>query len=76
MQHVPQALCLQRCFSLILNPLRVSICLMILGISEAALVFCSFCEGRAQQITASGDVAMKSCPCLLNTVSKFEGAIP
>ena len=42
-------------FSLILNSLRVSICLMILG----TLVFCSFFEGRVQQITASGDIAME-----------------
>ena len=30
--------------------------------SEAILVFSSFCEGRAQQITASGVIAMEKVP--------------
>ena len=42
--------------------------------SEATLVFGSFCEGRVQQITASGVIAMKKCACL-NFESKYEGAI-
>ena len=43
--------------------------------SEAPLILSSFCEGRAQQITASGVIAMKKCACL-NSESKYEGGIP
>ena len=60
--------CLKWRFSLILNSLRVSTCANdswqgVVGpstvYSEATLVFSSFCEGRAQQITAFGVIAME-----------------
>ncbi|CAH3148176.1 unnamed protein product, partial [Porites evermanni] len=35
--------------------------------SEAALVFSSFCEGKAQQITASGVVAMEKAGIRMGT---------
>ena len=60
--------CLKWRFSLILNSLRVSTCANdswqgVVGpstvYSEATLVLSSFCEGRAQQITAPGVIAME-----------------
>ena len=53
--------CLKWRFSLIVNSLRVSTCLTILGRAPFILKLpwyqSSFCEGRAQQITASGVIA-------------------
>ena len=43
--------------------------------SEATLVFSSFCEGRAQQITASGVIAMEKLR-VPKLCKKYEGAIP
>ena len=44
--------------------------------SEATLVFSSFCERRAQQITASGVIATRADKVRVPKLCKYDGAIP
>ena len=84
MQHVPQALLLKMALKFDLkfterlylsNVSRNGVVSSSAVYSEAPLILSSFCEGRAQQITASGVTAMEKVRCL-NSESKYEGAIP
>ena len=67
MQHVPRALLLKMALEFgfkfterhyLSNGSRDGVISSSTVYSEAPLVFSSFCEGRAQQITASGVIVM------------------
>ena len=68
MQHVPQALLLNMALTFsskfteclyLSNVSRNAVVSLSAVYSEAPLILSSFCEGRAQQIRASGVVAME-----------------
>ena len=68
MQHVPQALLLKMALKFdfkfterlyLFNVSRNGVVSLSAVYSEAPLILSSFCEGKAQQITASGVIAME-----------------